>query len=102
MKKKHKMNIKTQEDQLRPGNNLEYFFYATNRDCAEDLMRDLLLLNYSVGISDVADSHIFFLIYGCTSTYISDGNQHAWIKKMNRLAKKHNCIFDGWGSQLSM
>ncbi len=102
MKPKHKMNIKSRETKLRPGNNLEYFFYATNWDSAEHLMRELVLLNYSVEISDVSDSEVSFLINGCTSAFIPDENKLAWFNKMNRLAKKHNCVFDGWGSRLSM
>lgn len=102
MKRKYKMKIKNRESKHRSGNKLEYFFYATNCYDAEDLMRELVLLNYSVEISDVSNSEVSFLINGYTSDFISDENRPTWFNRMKRLAMKHNCIFDGWGSELNI
>lgn len=95
--KSKKIKILHQKIKNRYTSNLEYFFYAYDPVCAESLTQELLSLGYSAEINDISDLHLMFIINGFTSYSDSIAEDLSnWFTRMENLAKKHQCEFDGW------
>lgn len=111
--KKHKKNLASQMemspltlDQLRDYNvtedtmlKLEFFFYTDSNEKAQLLAEDLKSIVYSVEFGDSAEDENMKIITGWSSPLkMSSQPVLDWTEEMCCLGFKHDCEFDGWGT----
>ena len=85
--------------EFQPQQQFEFFFYAAQEDNASNLAIDLHQMNYAVEPVRRSSGNGKWLINGWTHRMNSDeGSVGAWSGQMGKLAARHNCEFDGWGS----
>lgn len=78
---------------------LDFFFYANDRQNADALAEDLRKLNYKVQVGDGTGRNLPFSITGQTPPVSDDeATMVLWVNQMNELGFIHNAEFDGWGS----
>lgn len=80
---------------------LEFFFYTDTEKKARALATALRNLDYEVEIGPSAGNDGLFLATGWTTPIKMDNRSVvAWTEEMCRLGYKHDCEFDGWGTNL--
>jgi len=78
---------------------LEFFFYTNTPEKAAALASDLTNKKYKVEHGPSASNKKIQVITGWTEKIgMSDANVAAWTKEMCELGFKHDCEFDGWGT----
>lgn len=78
---------------------LEVFFYTDGEQKARLLTRELQVLGYDVQAGQSTDDpQVFFVTGWTTPIRMSDSAVVAWIESMCRTGHKHDCEFDGWGT----
>lgn len=90
-----KLNV-TEDKEL----NLEYFFYTNTAEKAEQFANEIQKLNYTVehGVS-ASDKSLFIITGRTTKIKMTDEIVIQWTKQMCELGYKHDCEFDGWGTE---
>jgi regulator of RNase E activity RraB len=78
---------------------LDFFFYAKDKDNAEALALELRKLSYEVAVEQSYHAEKRYSITGHTPAMVDDElTMENWVSQMNQLAYIHDCDFDGWGS----
>ncbi|MCH7726849.1 MAG: ribonuclease E inhibitor RraB [Planctomycetes bacterium] len=78
---------------------LEFFFYTDIEEKAHALAAPLQKLNYKVETGPSAGDDKLILVTGWTVPIkMDDRSVVNWTEKMCRLGYKHDCEFDGWGT----
>jgi hypothetical protein len=78
---------------------LEFFFYTNTSEKAAGLSDELTSLEYSSDVGPSASNAKDFLINGWSAPIKMDEYSVLdWTKLMCDLATKHDCEFDGWGT----
>lgn len=77
---------------------VEFFFYATRKECAEALRTDLEKFDYELYESDVSSDGRYSIIGATKPIILTDENLGEWVQKMNELGFINDCEFDGWGA----
>jgi regulator of RNase E activity RraB len=78
---------------------LEYFFYTDTKNKAESLSDTLKNKGYSTEFGLSAGDEKQYLITGWTSPIqMKEPIVVAWTKEMCEMGFKHDCDFDGWGT----
>jgi len=85
----------TEDSQLK----LEYFFYTNTKEKAAALAQELASMGYA-GTSDrSASDKKQFVVTGWTSRMrMDDQTALDWAGRMCEVGHKHDCEFDGWGT----
>lgn len=78
---------------------LEFFFYTDEQSKANDLLAAVKNLNYSAetGLS-AGDDNLYIITGWTTKIKMSTKEVLNWTKSMCELGYKHDCEFDGWGT----
>ncbi len=85
----------TEDEQLK----LEYFFYTNTHEKAEALNEELLSLGYAAECGESAHDKNTRVITGWTTPMdMTDDEVVRWTAEMCNLGHKHDCEFDGWGT----
>jgi regulator of RNase E activity RraB len=85
----------TESSKLR----LEFFFYASIEDNAQQLAAALRDLGYHVEARIAAGDSRLFVVTGWTSPIgMDDESVVQWTERMVRLGYAHDSEFDGWGT----
>jgi hypothetical protein len=80
---------------------LEYFFYTNTPEKADALADELEAQQYSVECGEAEGNKSLFVITGwSTPVAIDEASLLAWTKKMCETGFKHDCEFDGWGTNV--
>lgn len=78
---------------------LEYFFYTNTGEKAEALSKELSAMGYASEFGESAqDTHIQIVTGWTTPVLMSTDNVLEWTAAMCNLGYKHDCEFDGWGT----
>ncbi|NBW48798.1 MAG: hypothetical protein EBR49_01685 [Betaproteobacteria bacterium] len=78
---------------------LEFFFYTNTPEKAAALAAGLTSKKYEVEYGPSASNGKIQIITGWTEKIgMSDANVAGWTKEMCELGFKHDCEFDGWGT----
>jgi regulator of RNase E activity RraB len=78
---------------------LEYFFYTNTKEKAGALAADLKKLGYAGSHDTSASSKKEFVITGWTTPIKMDlDSVTSWTENMCKTGMKHDCEFDGWGT----
>ena len=78
---------------------LEYFFYTDAQSKALSLSDSLVRLGYTSEFGQHEDEPGIFLITGwSTPTRAASDKINEWTALMCSLSFKHDCEFDGWGT----
>ncbi|MDQ8183828.1 ribonuclease E inhibitor RraB [Pelagicoccus sp. SDUM812005] len=78
---------------------LEYFFYTNAKEKAEALAADLQKLGYVGSYDTSASDKMEFVITGWTTPIRMDlDSVTSWTESMCTTGMKHDCEFDGWGT----
>lgn len=86
----------TDESRLK----LEYFFYTNTREKAGALAQELAQMGYAGGYDHSASDKKQFLVNGWTSPIKMDEKTVLdWTARMCDVGRKHDCEFDGWGTE---
>lgn len=82
--------------------SLEYFFYTNTDEKAKALAEELISLGYSAEYGPSAKDKSVFVITGWTTKIqLSQQVVEEWQNQMCDLGYKHDCEFDGWGTDIS-
>lgn len=81
--------------------SVEYFFYTNKEEKAKGLFEELMMLGYKGEIGLAPPDGKQFVITGWT-TGMKTGIEpiSGWIKEMCMTGYKHDCDFDGWGTNV--
>jgi hypothetical protein len=83
------------ESQLK----LEFFFYTNAESKAEGLVLELSDLGYTADYEVAASNKKEFVINGWTNPIqMTDAKVLEWTRSMCEIGYKHDCEFDGWGT----
>ena len=89
----YQLNL-TPKDKLK----LEFFFYTDEKSQAELLASELTALGYRAK-SRLATNGNEYVVNGWTvPIQLEQGQLESWVKQMCELGYKHECEFDGWGT----
>ena len=78
---------------------LEYFFYTNTPEKAEALSNDLSGMGYSSQYGEAAHDKKVQIITGWTSPILMATEKVIeWTEEMCNIGYKHDCEFDGWGT----
>jgi len=78
---------------------LEYFFYTNSSDKAEALSNELLSMGYSSEFGEsVQDKKIQIVTGWSIPIQMATDSVLDWTATMCNLGYKHDCEFDGWGT----
>ena len=78
---------------------LEFFFYTDTQEKAEALAAPLRTFHYEVETGPSAGDDGLVLVTGWSlPSKMDERSVVAWTEKMCRLGFKHDCEFDGWGT----
>ena len=78
---------------------LEYFFYTNDTNKASALARELEESGYDGGYDTSASNKKEFVITGWTKKMKMDEHTVVeWVFSMCEIGKRHDCEFDGWGT----
>jgi hypothetical protein len=81
---------------------LEYFFYSYSNDKASGLAAELAARGWTAESRPSIDASKTFVITGWTSPVImGDDAVLQWTKDMVEHGYKHDCEFDGWGTNVA-
>jgi hypothetical protein len=81
---------------------LEYFFYSNSNDKASGLATELAARGWTVESRPSADASKTFVITGWTSPMVmGDDVVLQWTTDMVEQGYKHDCEFDGWGTNVA-
>ena len=85
----------TQESELK----LEFFFYSNSDGKAASLVEALTDLGYhSESSTSAGDPNLVCITGWTTPMKMEEEAIVAWTEQMVRLGFKHDCEFDGWGT----
>jgi len=85
----------TDESQLK----LEYFFYTNTREKAAALAQKLADMGYAGSYDHSANDKKQFVVTGWTSPIkMDDKTVLDWTGRMCDVGQRHDCEFDGWGT----
>lgn len=78
---------------------LEYFYYTNEEKKARSLSEQLALLGYTSEYGQIEDDPGIFIVTGWTTPIQAVKNTISeWTENMCSLGYKHDCEFDGWGT----
>ena len=78
---------------------LEYFFYTNSADKASAMTSVLEPLNYTASFQQIEPEDEIYVITGWTIPMrMDEPTVVGWTGEMCRLGYKHDCSFDGWGT----
>ena len=78
---------------------LEYFYYTNTKEKAAALAQELADLGYTGSLDHSASDRKQFVVTGWTSPMrMDDHTVLDWIGRMCDVGHKHDCEFDGWGT----
>ena len=78
---------------------LEFFFYSSVEDNAQQLATALRDLGYQVEAKIAAGDSRLFVVTGWTNPIpMDDKSVVQWTERMVRLGYAHDSEFDGWGT----
>ncbi|MCA9170436.1 MAG: ribonuclease E inhibitor RraB [Planctomycetales bacterium] len=80
---------------------LEVFFYTDTEAKSTALAASLKALNYDVQIGASSGEGQPYIVTGQTIPIAMDEHSVVeWTDQMCRIGYKHDCLFDGWGTNL--
>ena len=78
---------------------LEYFFYTNTPEKAEALSNELSSKGYSSSFAKAAHDSKLHIVTGWTLPILmATENVMVWTEEMCDIGYKHDCEFDGWGT----
>ena len=78
---------------------LEYFFYTNTPEKAEGLSKELSSMDYSTEFGEAAHDKKIQIVTGWTSPILMVTDKVVeWTEEMCNIGYKHDCEFDGWGT----
>lgn len=78
---------------------LEYFFYTNSAEKAAELSKELEAMGYSNQYGEsVHDKKIQIITGWSTPISMATKNVVEWTASMCNIGFKHDCEFDGWGT----
>lgn len=81
---------------------LDFFFYTDAEPKAEQLAGSLRALKYEVESKpSPSDARLIQISGRTTPIRMSEKDVVAWTREMCELGYKHDCKFDGWGTDTS-
>ena len=85
----------TEETKLK----LEVVFYANTNEKASGLLAELTALDYEVGSEPSAHDKKTLIVTGWSTPILMNTQELvSWTKDMCNSGYKHDCEFDGWGT----
>jgi len=93
--------LRSLDDKTDISRQMEFFFYGTSKEKAEELRKDLERLGYEVyGIDKCKNGD--YSIIGLTTEFSFEEDLESWSDKMNEIGYINDCKFDGWGTMSEM